>query len=413
MHRVARLRQAGLRRLRERGGAGATRVLRLTGAAVAAYVAADLLLSGPRPVLAALTALLIVQVTLVGTLTDTLRRIISVIVGVAIAIGFSIVVGFSAWSLGALIAASLILGQALRLGDHLLEVPISAMLVLAVGASETAASGRISETIVGAGVGLLVNLLFPPAVQTRSAGAAVQAYADDLAGLLERVGEELVDGASAEQAHGWLVEGRAIAGEVPRIDRVLTEAAKSRRLNPRAVGTADTGPDLRTGLDALEHSAVALRSLYRSIADRMREQSDDEQLYDPEVREVFAVLLRDLANALRRFGELVRAEADSAGGSREAELAQALDATREARVRLTELLLVDPRDRPDLWELHGALLAAVERVLDELDLDERRRQRERRLRESQQSTAATVAVERLKAATRAVVPDRPPWRSRR
>ena len=203
---------------------------------------------------------------------------------------------------------------------------------------------------------------------------------------------------------------------MPRLDRVLTEAARSRRLNPRAVGTADTGPDLRTGLDALEHSAVALRALYRSIADRLRDQAEGEQVYDPDIREVFAVLLDDLALAIRRFGILVRAEADLAAEPHEEELAEALDATREARVRLTELLLVDPRDRPEEWELHGALLAAVERVLNELDLDERRRQRERRMREASASAAAaTTAVERLKAATRAVpeLPARITRRARR
>ena len=72
-----------------RRGAVTTRTLRLTGAAVAAYLAALLVLDDPRPVLAPLTALLVVQVTLVGTVADSLRRILSVIAGVAVAVGFS------------------------------------------------------------------------------------------------------------------------------------------------------------------------------------------------------------------------------------------------------------------------------------------------------------------------------------
>ena len=129
-------------------------MLRLTGAAVAAYLVALLLLDDPRPVLAPLTALLIVQVTLVGTITDTARRILSVVAGVALAIVFSAFVGFSWWSLALLIAASIMEGQVLRLGPHLLEVPISAMLVLAVGGSEHAALDRVTATVVGAAVGL-------------------------------------------------------------------------------------------------------------------------------------------------------------------------------------------------------------------------------------------------------------------
>ena len=55
--------------------------MRLTSEAVAAYLAALLVLDDPRPVLAPLTALLVVQVTLVGTVADSLRRILSVIAG--------------------------------------------------------------------------------------------------------------------------------------------------------------------------------------------------------------------------------------------------------------------------------------------------------------------------------------------
>ncbi len=176
-----------------------------------------------------MTALLIVQVTLVGTITDTARRILSVVAGVALAIVFSAFVGFSWWSLALLIGASIMVGQVLRLGPHLLEVPISAMLVLAVG-------------------GLLVD------------------------------------------------EG---------------------------------------------------------------EQHPDE-------------------------------------------LAVALDSAREARAMLTDLLLVDPQADPQLWQLHGALLAAVDRVLRELDVEERARQRERQRRAvAEESTRTAIAVERLRSATKA------------
>ena len=153
-----------------RRGAVTTRTLRLTGAAVAAYLAAVLVLDDPRPVLAPLTALLVVQVTLVGTVADSLRRILSVIAGVAVAVGFSAFVGFSWWSLALIIAVSLLVGQFLRLGAHQLEVPISAMLVLAVGGSETAATDRISATIVGAAVGLAVTWCSrPPCSRSRPA----------------------------------------------------------------------------------------------------------------------------------------------------------------------------------------------------------------------------------------------------
>jgi hypothetical protein len=408
--------RSGLRRIRERAPAAITRALRLTSAAVASYLVALRVVSDPRPVTAALTALLIVQVTLVGTFADTFRRILSVIVGVAVAIGISSFFGFTWWSLGALIATSILLGQALRLGPHLLEVPISAMLILAAGGAGVLAVDRITETLVGAFVGVLVNVLFPPTVQTRSAGLAVERFAESIGRLLDRVSRSLTEGdVTRDEVRGWLQEARSITNDIGRVDRVLTEAGESRRLNPRAVGTADTTPDLRSGLDALEHSAVALRAVFRSFADGAGGAVETSQsvgraaaLDDEDLRGAFAVLMSDLAQAVRSFGSLVRAEVDAADQPHTAELKDALDSVREARVRVTELLLVDPQEAPGLWQLHGSLLAGVERVLAELDVEERIRRRERRRREAAElRRPAAQAAERLRSTTRRVVAESP------
>ena len=417
---LRRLARSTVRRIHNGWRAALVRMLRLTGAAMAAYFVAHWLLAGRftvswlpednRPLLASLSALLVVQVTVVQTLGDTLRRIASVVAGVAVAVAFSARFGTSALTLGFLIGASILVGQALRLGPHLLEVPISAMLVLGVN-PETAASSRVVETIIGAGIGLLVNVLFPPTVRLGSASAAVEQYAADLAALLERVGDELEHGVAPQQAEGWLAEARDLSNAVGHVDRLLTEAAQSRRLNPRAVGRPDLGPDVRSGLDALEHSAVVLRALYRSIAEQVRRQPEGQQPYAEEIGGVFAELLRDLARAVRSYGALISAEAETATGTAlpMEKLTDALQAAGEARARLTELLLIDAREQPELFPLHGALVSAVDRVLQELDAERRASARQRRLAEFAQTPAAK-AVEKLRSATRQVtdVPHRWP-----
>lgn len=425
MRRLRRSIRLELRRVRERAPAAVARAARLGSAAVASYLVATRIVSDPRPVTAALTALLIVQVTLVGTVADTLRRILSVVVGVAVAIGVSALLDFTWWSMALLVVGSILLGQVLRLGPHLLEVPISAMLILAAGGAGIAALDRVNETLIGACVGLLVNVVFPPAIRTRSAGVAIQQFAASLARLLDRVAEALADRAvETDEAREWLDEARRITDQIDRVDQILAEAGESRRLNPRAFGTADTTPDLRSGLDALEHSAVALRAVFRSIADGAfptsgrpggEAEEDPEDAIDDDLRQAFAVLMSDLARAVTAFGALIRAEIDEADEPHSAELAEALDAVQEARVRLTELLLVDPREAPGQWELRGSLLAGVERVLAELDVEQRRRRREqRRLEAAAARGAAAVAAQRLRTTTRRVVTEAaPPVRRRR
>ena len=121
------------------------------------------------------------------------------------------------------------------------------------------------------------------------------------------------------------------------------------------------------------------------------------------------MLLRELARALRSFGALARAEAEAGELAAKGQLVSALEALGEARALLTELLLVDPHDDRTQWELHGSLLAAVSRVLGELDVAERDRRREQWQRQLGQRSRASQAVERLRGTSRQVVevPRRP------
>jgi hypothetical protein len=252
-----------------------------------------------------------------------------------------------------------------------------------------------------------------------------------MAQLLDRAASSLRDGpVPREEANAWLDTLRAITGRVESIERALDEASESRRLNPRAVGVPDTTPELRSGLLALEHAGVALRAVFRSLGegeditrDEARGDGDaggaaedaehaaDGAATDDELREVFAVLLVDIARAMRDFATLVRAEGDEVGEPHVAELEDALDAVREARVRLTELLLIDPGENPQLWQRRGALLAGVERVLAELDVEERRRRtRQRREQAAAARRPAAQAAERLRSTTRRVVAENPALR---
>jgi hypothetical protein len=403
-------------RLRHRGRLAIRRAARLTVPAVLAYVVAHLLFPHAQPLTGPLTALLVVQVSLFATLTTGLERVLAVVSGVVLAVLVSSVVDLTWWSLGGVIALAIVIGQMLRLGDHLLEVPISAMLILGVTSAETAAVSRIAETLVGAGVGVLFTVLYPPPVQTRTAGEAVEAVAACTGEVLDRVADELPH-ASTERAGDWLEDVRRLNHHIVRADRAVEEAGDSRRLNPRAAGTTDALPLLRHDLDALEHSAVALRQLFRTVNDGVRagagqaasggspacETADATapMAYDDEVRSAFAVLLRDLASALRAFGTMARWETESGDEEAKERLAAALDALAEARALLTELLLVDPRDDRGQWELHGSLLAAVGRVLGELDIAERDRRRDQWRGELRRSrTSETVG--RLRQTSRQV-----------
>jgi len=374
-------------RLRQRGRSSAEWALRLTAAAVGSYVVAHALFPKSEALLAPLTALLVVQLTPVSLLTNGVQRVISVVIGVVVAVAFASVFGLSWWSLAIVIGLSLLVAQALRLGDNKLEVPITAMLVLGAGAraAETAAWERVTETLIGAGVGVLSNLLFPPRVATEDAGGAIERLAEDLARLLEAAADDLEtelksDGALTSWTSRWLGEARRLTHDIPNVGNVLIRAEESRRLNLRAVGTADVGPGLRHGLEALEHSSVAVRSMFRALDDAARGRESQSHDFSEDV-EVIAVsmLFRELAAAVRAYGRLVRTEAQPGQHLPEPEqLRSASEGLKEARARLTDLVLVDPRDDATMAELNFALLTTVGRLRSELRLDDLIRHLERR-----------------------------------
>ncbi|WP_158579908.1 FUSC family protein [Geodermatophilus marinus] len=358
--------------LRRRGRSAASRALRLTAATVAAYLVARALgLADPPPLIAALTALLVVQATLTGTVVNGVQRVLSVVSGVALAVLFVAVVGLTWWSLAALVAASILVGQLLRLGPHLVEVPISAMLVLGVGASTagTVGADRVLETLVGAAVGIAVNAAVPPAVQTRYATRSVGHFAAEIAGLLHGAAAELRAGAvGVEQSSRWLQDARRLNRHVPRLDRALADAEESRRLNLRALRAPWVPDGMRAGLDALEYTSVSLRTLFRAIDDATRERTGvaADAAYADTVRSSTAALLERMGDVVDAFGRLLTEPARGPEDDRAGLLAGSLAALGSDRALVRDLLLEDPRSRAGLWELNSALLTTVDRMLDEL-----------------------------------------------
>jgi uncharacterized membrane protein YccC len=360
--------------------------IRITVAAVSAYVVCRFVVPDTKPLLAALTAMLVIQVTPVSLLASGLERVVAVVAGVVLAVSFSSVVPLSWWSLGLLIFVSVGLGQVLRLRGNLLEVPISAMLVLGVGTlgAESAAWQRIVETLLGAAVGVATNLLFPPKVASGSAAEAIGRLADSMSELVEHAADELAElvekrGELIPASRAWLDEARRITHqEVPRAGLALTEAEQGRKLNVRALRTQDLGPGLRQGLEALEHSAVSIRSMFRAVADATSER---DLTRDGAMSDWLLGLVQtfhEVAAGVRAFGRLVRSDAGPAARLSPddvLELQGALDGLQEGRARLEDLLTYEPS--PELRELEAVVLSTIRRILQEMDLDQRvRRQLE-------------------------------------
>jgi hypothetical protein len=332
-------------------------------------------------------------------------------------------IGFSWWQLALVIGGALVIGRGLRLGDDLLEVPISAMLIFSSVGTHAAATGRVVDTLLGAGAGLGGGLVFAGRPQVQPARSAVGHLAGEVAGLLDRMAADLagIERADTEpvlaetgladtgladtglantglanigpegtgqgsadpadddltaEAGQWLVQARALRDEIERVDDTLRDAADSARLNPRALVLPSgatpvtvTTVALRGGLEALEHAALTLRGLARSVLDSAEIATEASPVKDRETRVQLASVLAKLGEAIRTYGRLVQLT-PVASESLESELAAELDEAHRLQDELADLLR--PRTkagRPSEWPLRGEILAHVDRLRTGLDVE--------------------------------------------
>jgi hypothetical protein len=196
--------------------------------------------------------------------------------------------------------------------------------------------------------------------------------AADLAGD-EQGSDEDLTGTAAQ----WLTRARALRDETERVDDTLREAAESVKLNPRAlVGPSSAMPvtettvALRGGVEALEHAALTLRGLARSVLDSAGIASECSPIRDSGTRVRLASVLAKLGEAIRTYGRLVQAT-PAGSETLEARLAAQLYEALRLQDELADLLR--PRARhgggPSEWPLRGEILAHVDRLRTGLSLD--------------------------------------------
>jgi uncharacterized membrane protein YgaE (UPF0421/DUF939 family) len=348
-------------------------ILRQSLTALFAYLLAIVLTGSKHSVLvlAPLTSLLVLQVSLYRTLRSAFTKVAGVVIGVLLAVGLSAIIGFNWWSLTVTIAIALVIGYALRLGDNILEVPISAMLILSVGTG-AAASQRIIETFVGTGAGLIAGfVLAPPRVQP--AEEAIGDLSGRMANLFSQIAGGMRNASVRRSADDWLRQARELGSDIQRADDTLRQAEESTRLNPRnaVVPLPRSTASLREGLETLEDETTTLRLFTRSLADGSRLAGLDNPVQTQDVRDRMARVLDELSAAVRTYGVFVLDNGTAGGPQLENKLDRHLAAAEQRQDELSELLGSDPAAKPTGWPLRGEVISHLDRLRTDLCMGKR------------------------------------------
>jgi uncharacterized membrane protein YccC len=339
-------------------------IARTSLAAAVSWALASALLDSRLPALASLAAIIISQVTLYQTIARAVQYVIAVVLGVFAALLVAQQIGVDAWTIGAVIFVSLIVGRLLRLGQQANQVAISALLVLSLGTSSGAE--RAHDALLGAVVGVIVNFALPPSTYVDAAGRSLHGIAEDIGELCEDVADRLRGQWQLDDARDWLERARRIDDDVRRAGDAVGRGAEGVRYNPRAIREAEPLARYDEALRALDHVSTQVRGIVRTLVELA--DDDDAPAGAASVLGPLADVLSEGGQAARLFGQLQEHGPD-VWGEKLTALRSTLTRAEEARIRTAKALhAVWFAEGPGSRKL-GSLLVDAERLLNELNPD--------------------------------------------
>ncbi|GAA2071470.1 aromatic acid exporter family protein [Microbacterium hatanonis] len=327
-------------------------------ATIAAWLLAGWLVPGPLPVFAAIAALLVVQPSLNQSLTRAVERSVGVIAGVIVASALGIALGSSTWVILIAAAVALLAAWALKLTPGAAnQVAISAILVLALGtATPLYAVDRVIETLIGALVGLIVNVALVPPVAVAPARQRIEALGDELSAALDRLADALATPQTPASLEELLLEARLMRPMRDAAETALSDARDSLALNPRGRRHRDDLARLERLLDVFTPILTQVIGMTRAAYDR----------YDPSIVDEPSV--RAIAEQLRRASHdvhlaVLRHRApDAASASRASDGAASAPLEPPALTRPLDI----GKPSEGHWVLVGSLLVDLHRIHEAL-----------------------------------------------
>jgi hypothetical protein len=361
----SRQRVGALRRAVHQPGPERDAVLLLVKAAIATVLAwqfAVRVLDSPVPFYAPMAALLVVDRTMVRSLSASAQRIAAVVLGLGVAWVVATLLGVTWWTMFGVILVALVIGRWSRLGEHGIQVPAMVLLsLITVGGTDEAFTVlTIVETVAGGVIGVATNaIVFAPLHLTRPRQRVV-AMARQVRELLDDMADGLRGEWDAQSARRWYRLGSEIGDRAPFVVEDIHTGRESTRFNVRrGLWSADQDWEgYERTVRTLRRMVWQLTGIGRTLVDAAEDRDGQ-----PEPSGEFLVTYADALGAM--------ADAVSQLGRHDDESLRAFDAgIVEARRVLTGLrdqVRVTPLADPDQWPVYGSLISDSVRAVAELE----------------------------------------------
>jgi hypothetical protein len=305
---------------------------------------------------AAIVCSLSVRISMFKSVREGLGQILGTAIGGGIALLTVYYFDFGFIAVATTVLLCSVVARGLHLGEVAsINVPVTALIVIAPGLTTSKAETRLFSTFIGAAVAIVFSyfsLASTPAGRTIEQISRLGKKSAELLGVMA---EGVASGYSQAEAGKWLSRARVLIEDIPNVRSQSLEAKKYARWSPLA--EADQADALYLRGVAMEHTVVQVRTIART-------------LFDSAVAGgVTQFANRQIGNALSATSYAITSKAESiethSAGQQALNIAEDL---RLAAATLAEELIAET-DRIDQEEFvrNISLVSNIERIADSLD----------------------------------------------
>ena len=307
-------------------------------------------------VVAAIICALSIRISLYKSVREGFGQIVGTALGAGVALACVSLFNFGIVSVALTVLFCSVVARALHLGEVAsVNVPVTALIVIGPGLSESTALSRLSSTLIGAAVAIIFSYFSNGKTPAARTVDKISSLANKCAKLLGEMSEGVAAGFDQEEAGHWLAKARLLVEEIPGVRAQALEARGHAKWFPTA--EVDEAEELYVRGVAVEHTVVQVRTIARTLFDSAVKGGIAEETK------------RDIAQALSAASFAVSSKAEQIKTAQG--IADSRSATQDARIAGAALAdsLMEASDDVDQEQLvRGiSLVSNIGIIADSLD----------------------------------------------
>ena len=328
----------------------------VTGAAAGiAWQVGDLVFKNGG-IVAAIVATLSVHISLHKSVREGFGQILGTAIGAGVALLSVSLFDFGIITVSVTVILCAVVARALHLGVVAsINVPVTALIVIAPGLSESTAFHRMISTLIGAGIAIFFSYFSHASTPAERTVDQIASLGIRSAALLGEMSEGVAKGFTQDDAGAWLAKARRLVEGIPKVRALSLEARSYARWFPTA--EKDEAEELYGRGVALEHTVVQIRTIARTLFDSAVEggipRSTNRHIAEALSAASYAITAK--------LGEI----AEDGDGTVDA---GATEGVRQAGAALAQTLIQDAADAEKEQLVRSiSLVTNIDRIADSLD----------------------------------------------